>query len=324
MVNEKGPVPAPEMPGASGGILGFIRGNVIRYVLVAILPSLVFLMVLLFGNLCLSLIALPLIVVILLWLFRISNLWHQIGLGVVAILIGGILLAAVNVAIVVPISGESIDGVLTNGNVNPFRGTADTQYTFTVTVHATSNATVVNAFVNISGYDVQNPLNLSMTLTSHNTNNTIRNYSVTTTVRGPVNNFVYWASTDGSWHGTIAVDGPLAADSVALFGAVAYTTLIWILGYCFIPLLIMILFMRMSSKSKVAREKMMADYMKKKEQMKPLDKGAKAADGAATATEETFVCSECGSEVRATAKFCPNCGEPFDEDEVDSGSDKRQ
>jgi len=31
--------------------------------------------------------------------------------------------------------------------------------------------------------------------------------------------------------------------------------------------------------------------------------------------EEKFICSECGAEVPADAKVCPQCGEPFEEEE---------
>jgi len=328
MAVEKDSVPVPKVPEASGGILGFIRGSVVRYPLVAILPSLVFLMTLFYVNLCLSLLALPLIVVALLWLFKINTLWHQIALGAVALLIASVLLTAVNTAVVLdsPVSTYSDDQVLTGGIVIPYRGTPTTQYTFNITV--TSPASVVNSYVIISGLYVDHPQNLSMSLISHSADNHTRNYSATATIESAVNNFYFATSTDGKWHTTYVIDGPMSSDTVTLFGALAWTMLFQIFGYCFMQLVIMILFLRMSGKSKDVRQKMMKDYMQKKEQMKPSGAGAKdSAAEATTIQEETFICSECGSEVRASAKFCPNCGEPFDEDEeetADADPEKKQ
>ena len=328
MAMENDSLPVPKVPEASGGILGFIRGNAVRYPLVAVLPSLVFLMTLFYVNLCLSLLALPLVVVVLFWLFKINALWHQIAVGAVALLIASFLLTAVNTAMVSesPMSTYSDDQVLTDGIVTPYRGALTMQYTFTITV--TSDASVVNTYVVVSGLYVENPLNLSMNLVSHSADNHTRNYSATATVESPVNNFYFSTSTDGEWHNTYVIDGPVSSDSVALFGALAWTMLIQIFGYCFMQLVIMILFLRMSGKSKDTRKKMMEDYMKKKEAMKPSKAGAGDSTGeSTTGTEETFICSECGSEVRASAKFCPNCGEPFDEDEeetADAGPEKKQ
>ncbi|KQM12607.1 hypothetical protein AOA80_01445 [Methanomassiliicoccales archaeon RumEn M1] len=49
------------------------------------------------------------------------------------------------------------------------------------------------------------------------------------------------------------------------------------------------------------------------------------SQGAAVGTPEAvekFVCSECGADVPANAKACPQCGESFDDEPQTSGKDK--
>jgi len=326
MADEKDSVPAPKVPEPGRGVLGFIRGSFVRYPLIAILPSLVFLLVFIYIDFCLSLLVLPLFTVALLWLFRINKLWHQVAIGTVALLIASLLLTAVYVVIIAdtPTTADGTDGVLTNGMVTPYRGTPATEYVFTVTV--TSDASTVNAYLNVSGLYGEGMRNISMNLISHSASNHTRNYSVTANVEGAVSNFYFTAKTDGGWHTTYLVYGPVSSDSTAVFMALIGTMLVQILGYCFMQLLIMILFLRMSAKSKDARQKVMKDYMEKKEKLKTAQTGTKdSTEGATAGTEDTFVCSECGADVRATAKFCPNCGEPFDEEEkADAGTEKKQ
>jgi hypothetical protein len=318
MADEKDFPQVAETTPAGSRWLEFLRGSFYKYALAAVLPSFVFLFMFFFVDACLSLLSLPLIAVILFWFFRIKNLWHQIAIGVVALCIATLLLAAVQTSLVSEINTRSADGVLTGGDVAPFRGDSSTVYVFNVTVE--SNAAVIHAYVNIYGTYMEHQLNLSMSLVSQYVyqNNTFSNYSANTTLASPINMFGFAANTDGTWHSTYEVDGPISSDGLFVFGTLAWTLLIQIFGYCFMQLIIMIMFLRMSAKSKDAREKVMKDYQMKKAQIKGGGPNANVpASGGATGTspEDTFVCSECGSEVRATAKYCPNCGEPFDEDE---------
>jgi len=325
MAEDKSATPTTEPPQMGPGWLEYVRGSVFKYIIVAVLPALAFVIMVLYVNFCLSLLALPLVAVFLIWLFRIKKLWHQIALGAVALTLASMAISAVYMAAFTEVPGGlySGNGALVNGRVAPYSGTPNTVYVFTVTVE--HNATDIDSYVIISDLVGSNELNLTMQLVSHSADYSIRNFSANTTLVNPVSNFRFATNIDGEWHKSNWYNGPISSDSLAVYGTFAGAILLEIFAYCFMQYIVMLLFLRMSAKSKDTREKMLKDYQKKKELTLGRGKDAKespeeAAEG--ESKEDTFVCSECGAEVKASAKYCPNCGEPFDdEDEGESGSE---
>jgi len=313
MTEEKDKGPSLKSPLEGENWLEFLRGSVYKYPVIAILPALIFLAVY-YIDFCMSLFALPLSAVLLLWLFRVKNLWHQLAVGAIALFIAVLLIAvAEETSITEQIGGiSSNDNILTNGKVTPFRGDTNTNYTFTLMVQ--ENATSVNAYVILYG----TPINKTMTLVSHTNGSTTWNFTTSFKVENSLSIFYFAAVIDGKWHETAASYGPVSSDAFAVYGYMVGALLLPVFANCFAPFIIMILFLRLSTKSREARDKVMKDYQMKKAQIMGGGPNANVpASGGATGAipEDTFVCSECGSEVRATAKYCPNCGEPFDEDE---------
>ncbi|HUW43230.1 MAG TPA: zinc ribbon domain-containing protein, partial [Thermoplasmata archaeon] len=164
--------------------------------------------------------------------------------------------------------------------------------------------------------------NLTMTLVSNGTSdqNHLWNYSVNTSVTSTVSSYVFIVSVNGTWRYTEVMNGPISPDAFAIFVLLFSIWLPTIFTYGLMQFIVMILFLRFSSKSREAREKMMKDYKKKKEEIegaKQTSRGGSAKIAPAS-SEETFVCSECGADVQTSAKFCPQCGESFEEDDEDS------
>lgn len=320
MAEDKDSALAPKMPPASNYWLDYMRGSFYKYVLTAVLPSFVFLLVVFFVSPCLSLVALPVVAVILMWLFKISNLWHQIGLGAIALVVATLMISAIFTASYNESLGGAFsdDGKLIDGKVSPFRGTTNTNFVFTVTVSVQSNASLIDAYVIVYDLFLEHPLNLTMNLVSNDTDGNTWNYSVTTTLVTPVNSYMFAADIDGIWVNSHWSDGPVSSDGLTVFGTLAWAWLVQIFGFCFMQLVVMILFLRMSSKSRDTRDRMMKDYQKKKMASAGAVEKEEAGGTTKTAgTEDTFVCSECGAEVKASAKYCPSCGEPFEEDEAE-------
>jgi hypothetical protein len=316
MAEDKGVVPPLTFEPARKNWLKYVRGSFLKYVLIAILPSLVFIMSVFFISPCLSLVILPLIVVVLLWLFRVNNLWHQIISGAISLAIAALLMASIYSVSYGELTGGTFsnDASLTDGKVTPFEGGPNQVYTFSITVEY--NATYVDPHVIVYDLYGTNIENLTMTLVSHSANNFTKNYSAQTTLDSPINSFIFSVDIDGTWHSTLWADGPISSDGTLVYMTLAYAWLIQIFGFCFMQLIVMIIFLRMSAKSREVREKMMKDYRQKTGTNVASPSGDKTAPGAEVeAKEDTFICSECGAEVKASAKYCPNCGEPFEEDD---------
>lgn len=318
MADEKGTSQSTGSPPATSPWLEYIRGSVFKYIIVAVLPSLAFIAMMLYISPCFSLLILPLVAVVLFWLFKIKKLWHQVALGAVALLIASVLMAAVYMTAYTEVPGGlySDDGALVDGIVTPFSGPPGTNFTFTVTVM--HNASNVDARVVIFDLYGVNILNLTMNLESHSADNSTRNYSTSKILQNPVNGFIFDVNIDGKWHESIWSNGPISSDSLAVYGMLLWAWLMQIFAYCFMQFIVMLLFLRMSGKSKETREKMLMDYKKKKEEALSRSKASKEGQAESAEVEgkdDVFVCSECGSEVKSTAKYCPNCGEPFDDDE---------
>lgn len=282
-------------------------------------------------DICLSGAILSVSLVFLFWFFREDNIWHQLGIGVVAFCIAALILSAIFLGYLTTEPEDHLQSIestsnpkLRYGHVTPFRGNETTIFNYTISVRANSNESIISAHVIIAEdifFSYGTERNETMHLDSvTNLSDTvwIFNYSYETHLANMINSYMFNVSVDGNWYqagipteaGIQFGYGPITSDTMAIFGGVAQALTFYLFAYSFMPFLILVLFYRFSTKSKDARTKMLEEYKRLR------------AERAGTVPEkqmekqETFVCSECGAEVQASAKFCPNCGEPFDEEEA--------
>ena len=310
----------------SKAFLDYLKGSKWKYAVAILVPNLVFLLMI-SVDICLGLLAVVLLITLFLWLLKINKFLHQLLIGVVALVVSTLVLSGFAFSLLSePTVGASTDdGILINGIVTPFEATIGSSITYTLTVAApdsVANASNIFVYVNLAEDLSSWSNNLTMTLVSNGTSdqNHLWNYSVNTSVTSTVSSYVFIVSVNGTWRYTEVMNGPISPDAFAIFVLLFSIWLPTIFTYGLMQFIVMILFLRFSSKSREAREKMMKDYKKKKEEIegaKQTSRGGSAKIAPAS-SEETFVCSECGADVQTSAKFCPQCGESFEEDDEDS------
>jgi hypothetical protein len=307
-----------------------LRASKWRYAVAILVPNLVFL-AMVSVDICLALLAVVLIITLFLWLLNIDKFVHQLLIGVIALVIATLILSGFAFSLLYEptVGASSTDGTLTNGIVAPFKATVGSSSTYTLTVatpNSVANSSNIFAYVNIAEDLSSWSKNLTMVLVSNGTSgqNHLWNYSVQTPITSTVTSYVFIASVNGTWRYTEVMNGPISPDTAAIFILLFSIWLPTIFTYGLMQFIVMILFLRFSAKSRQAREKMIQDYKKKKEELgavKQTSKGGSTKISPAS-SEETFVCSECGADVQASAKFCPQCGESFEDD--DEGAEKKE
>lgn len=322
-------------------LLANLRGSKYRYIFIVLAANSLFLPIV-FLETCLALIALPLAIIFFLWLLRVENFWHMFIVGVVALCFAALISGG---AYIVPFVDQSdaevysIPEKLTDGGVYPIRGDESTLFNYTITVITTDENASIDVFVVIAestsvfkSYETRNETMTNTVLNLNSSGNlTSITYYFETNVVGIVNEYQFFANIDGNWYKAgrvldgqvLSSIGPISTNTFQLY---IYFTMIWlflIFSNGFPGFLILLLFLRFSRRSKEAKEKMMKRYeaarLGKEDAGAPAlprDKSKKIPTiPMGDESEEIFVCSECGSDVPASAKFCPNCGEPFEEDE---------
>jgi hypothetical protein len=305
-----------------------LRKSKWKYAVAILVPNLIFLLMI-SVDICLGLLAVVLLVTLFLWLLKIDKFVHQLLIGVVALVVATLVLSGFAFSLLYEptVGASSGDGFLTNGiMVTPFRATIGSSSTYTLTVVALNtyaNASNIIACLNISkDLGPWMDKNLTMTLVSNSTSgqNHLWNYSVTTPVTSTVTSYFFTARVNGTWHYTEFLSGPISTDALSIFALLFSMWLPTIFTYGLMQFIVMILFLRFSSKSRETREKMMLEYKKKKEELGSAKQASKGGSTKITpaSSEETFVCSECGADVQASAKFCPQCGESFEDDDGDA------
>ncbi|MDH4123231.1 MAG: zinc ribbon domain-containing protein [Thermoplasmata archaeon] len=282
-----------------------------------------------FVDICLAGSLLSITLIILYWYLRVDNIWQQLGIGVAAFCVATLVAASAVLPIITDVPESNLHDIgnkMIDGKVTPLRGDAYTNYIYTISVIHNNASANISVYVNITENDlmgVSNERNETMNLVSdpYKLSNTSWqfNYSYKTKLDKLINAYKFQANISGTWYeagfiqgsSVIPEYGPVSSDSLAIFGSLALAYFIFIFGWAFLPFLILVLFLRFSMRSREARTKMLDDYRK----MKVERAGAATGKPETKKEEETFICSECGAEVQASAKFCPNCGEPFEEDE---------
>jgi len=207
---------------------------------------------------------------------------------------------------------SSQDNVMVNGTVTPYRGTSLTTYQFSVELVGGTPSSQVR--VNITDLMSTLPsLNLSMTPQSP-VSGGYRYVANTTVWEGlfAYNFLVY----NGTWTATSYGYGPLSMETGRFFTQLLSSGIMGVfLNIAILFFLFLILSWWMEA-FKVRREKLQKEAAEKKSKdgkTAEEGKGEPAKPGKGK-TVEKFVCSECGADVPADAKKCPQCGEPFEED----------
>ena len=197
-----------------------------------------------------------------------------------------------------PVTLNTSDNVLTGGNITPFRGTESTNFSFSV-IYTGTNSTP-HIFVTVYNYyraSEGTSYNLTHDLSY---NGTGERYVLHKTFATSIYDFGYsYEKPDGSTVSTDLSWGPYTmTDDEILWNELRAVPLTMFLnvGLLFYLLVLLTWWMERSKKRFEAQ-------------------GGRSAGRAAPKTTEKFVCSECGSEVPASADKCPQCGEKFEEDE---------
>ena len=214
-----------------------------------------------------------------------------------------------------------------DGIVTPMSGDASTIFTYTVTAklaNETFNLTEMNVIIDWHTGDT----NESMVLVNSDTTSGELFYAYSTTLSSPANRFIFLANVSGTWvmatdHTEdgleIFADGPISSDPWELGG--------WVIWYIslpqaymqFLPIYAIICGMIWwTRRVRRMREKAIQEWEEKRKKMEAkapeTDSRVPSLSRAMGLEEEpdTFVCSECGADVRSDAKTCPSCGEKFD------------
>ncbi|MCE5296815.1 MAG: zinc ribbon domain-containing protein [Euryarchaeota archaeon] len=198
-----------------------------------------------------------------------------------------------------------LDGYLTGGTVNTTDMLGDRPYTFQVVVLESSPFKNVTLWLDNS-WDSDGAVQYNMTHVGNTTdpaNGMIFNAEVVLDEEGIyAYEYEIWdgeeMQTSGEGYGPINASSS-EITSQAILSGIYYS--FFEIGLLFYMLLFLTWWM---DRSKKRMQKTMEDAKKRKEE----------ADRKEGATDEKFVCSECGSEVPANADKCPQCGERFDDD----------
>ncbi|MCQ5376050.1 MAG: zinc-ribbon domain-containing protein [Methanomassiliicoccales archaeon] len=244
--------------------------------------------------------------------FGLTSLKKLAIFGILSFLILGVSFGVKNYYDITGYGGaivSSEDGFLVNGTVTPYRGNASTVYHFEVTLINGTNESIVQ--VNITDlWTYTSPLIINMTPKQEVDNG----YVFSTNVSLWEGLFEYQFSSNGTK--TIWGLGPLSIPDGILFQQLLYTRLLVVflqIGVLFYLFLALSWWMETS---KARREQIRKEREEGKiDEKKAQDEVGGTGKVGKGKTVEKFVCSECGAEVPPDAKKCPQCGEPFEDEE---------
>jgi len=285
------------------------------------------------GTFCLSGLITPLFILGIMWQLGVKGVKKLLIVGIVACI------ACAGVWVVYftdfyqhiePKIATSENATLADGKVTPLFGDSSTMFNYTLTVHLPGANTTVEE-VSVATASVAFPSakanNYTMLRDFARSNATVWYYYYNTTVTRPINQYIFWAKVNGTWHiaderladGTeLAINGPIYTSTPAVMAPLVPISFVqsFVGVYpMYALLLLMIWWTRRARKMRVnAYEKAVEERAKEKEGI-PQER-AKVPSLAEAMGKETsgegFVCSECGADVPAEAKRCPKCGERFD------------
>lgn len=193
------------------------------------------------------------------------------------------------------ITVSSADGVLIDGIVEPYRGDNGTLHHFSVQVTEIDYDEVHLIYQNRLSTD--DPVNLSSSGFVNISGG--RTYFFNETIGEGLFQYQFQANGTSGWTFTSIGTGPVNVPDSYLLQQLLISSILLVFFQIGILFFLILALVWVSDRSK----KTMQEAMKKeKERMAP-------------SPQEKVVCSECGSEVPFNAKECPQCGEPFEDEE---------
>lgn len=233
--------------------------------------------------------------------FGVTSRKKLVVLGLVMIVLLGVISGYTVFLVVKDLQPEPLSSgnVLANGTVTPFRGSESDSYNFTVTVTSANVSSSSEVWVNLYDYFNTNYLKrINLTHSFNATGGGMTFYEEVDLSRSIYRHTFNYNQSAGTIVTTRTGWGPtMLSESDLLLQELYYNTLyvVFNVGLWFIFVLMATWWME-SSKKKVE-----AAQTRKKE-------------AEAKASQEKFVCSECGADVPIDAKECPQCGEKFEEE----------
>ena len=276
----------------------------------------------------------PLILFGLLWNFEIKRVRMLLIYGLIGctlmMIISTVFLVSLFQAVESVEARSSVDDpILYDGYVDPVTGDESTLFTYNITAKLTNETQNISEVCVLIRW-VDGDRNETMNLLDSNASSMVYHYTYSTTISEPYNVYEFRANISGEWIQATDFDdlgerlyilGPISSDPWSV-GA-------WVLRYItvlqtymqFFPIYAIICGMVWwVRRARRMREKAMEEWAKKRGEMEAeAPKEDPRADTPSMARAmgleeepDTFVCSECGADVRSDAKTCPSCGEKFD------------
>lgn len=278
---------------------------------------------------CLMGLIAPATLLMLLWTFEVKDIKRLLIVGFITALV----CATVQMSYLTygymnlePMEAESEDLVMTDGYVTPMHGDVDLVYNYTVSIHAANLSLIQDVNLSVVGYkgnmfDAANEMNLTMGLVSWDNTSQIAVYGRDVVISEAVNFFIFWANVDGNWTYASSI-GPISDSVAEVIAPWAMFSFELVLIQFFPMYAIMVFMIWWTKRARKMREaqvqKWEAESRKKIEEQKAKEKKQDTkvpslAKAMGLEPEgDTFVCSECGTDVPSDATVCPKCGEKFE------------
>jgi len=210
---------------------------------------------------------------------------------------------------------SSDNNILINGTVSPYQAGPSTVYTFSVVLMGDNGSGLV--WVNITNAWPGNVDDIN------NTMNPLRPtpggyvFVLNRTLPEGIYQYHFVAKNDSNYVRTSTwAIGPLSVSDEVLFQQLLYNRMlaVWLqVATLFYMVLALTWWMDSSKKRSEELRKRLGEDKKTKPVTKP-QKGKESKTEDKKKTVEKLVCSECGAEVPTDARKCPQCGEPFEEE----------
>ncbi len=283
-----------------------------------------------FGNAataCLGLLLIPLVVLVIpYWLGerRVKRFaLNALPVFLIAVVLIGLFQTQTFLALPPPVldsgaePGPDRPFVLSNGTVDPYRGTPSDVYTFHVqlrTAAGWNNSTPVRVYLNltiINGLDrTEESYLMHPDTTLPSTNGTW--YVVQRQLGASVYGFGFWANdTRENVTATVNVLGPITAPAEAYYGFFVYLTALYLL----IPVSLYFVFLFMYWYTARMR-RMRSRYLELGEAKtggKAKEKVPEPPPREKTARAAAYTCTNCGADVSEDEEKCPKCGAVFED-----------
>jgi ribosomal protein L40E len=286
---------------------------------------------------CLSNMLAPLFMLGMLWSIGIKDIKRLMAIGAVAIMLFALILCFFlvnNLQHLEPMALKSADGKTMTGTLEPWFGGPDTLFTYNLTIALDNDSAEVDSAhlllysLGTSGGD---EINITMTFVDNYTDNSTTpetryfNYTHSTYLDTPINQFVFRAEISGDWMDAGDVDsvgnafyvqGPIYKDTWEVAKPLILSAIEYSFIYVFGPYAIIVAMIWWTRRARKSRQQQYEKWEKDHEaEEKQKPKAVSKVPSMASAMgkdEDTFVCSECGADVPADAEVCPKCGEKFD------------